>query len=167
VFYVATFGQRLKLLREQKRLIQKQVSDVLGVSESPIGKYENDQRTPPPDTITKLADFFSVTTDYLLGHTDSLYVALPPVEQKQPKDLTKFLEQSEVMFDGETYHLDEEDKGKLRAAEVIFMQLVESSRKYMKQIGLGISQKFLLVKRLRLKAGKKSNRLLIVDAVRL
>jgi transcriptional regulator with XRE-family HTH domain len=65
--FVVTFGQRLRLLRERKGLVQKQISDFLGVSESTVGKYENDQRTPPPDTITKLATYFNVSTDYLLG----------------------------------------------------------------------------------------------------
>jgi len=67
---MATFGQRLRLLRDKKNLIQKQLADFLGVSESTVGKYENDQRTPPPDTITKLASYFEVSADYLLGITD-------------------------------------------------------------------------------------------------
>lgn len=64
---MVTFGQRLRQLREQNGFVQKQLANFLGVSESTIGKYENDQRTPSPDTITKLATKFDVSTDYLLG----------------------------------------------------------------------------------------------------
>ena len=62
-----TFGQRLKLLREEKKIVQKEIAALLDVSQSTIGKYESDQRTPTPDAIIKLAMFFEVSTDYLLG----------------------------------------------------------------------------------------------------
>lgn len=66
------------------------------------------------DHLNKLTKIFGVTADEILGST--------PVpessnnQNKVPKDLAKFLEQAEVMFDGEVYKLDEEDKMKLRAA---------------------------------------------------
>jgi transcriptional regulator with XRE-family HTH domain len=69
VLHMATFGERLRLLREEKKLTQNQIGKLLKVSESSIGKYESEQRTPTPNTITKLADYFNVTTDYLLGRT--------------------------------------------------------------------------------------------------
>jgi transcriptional regulator with XRE-family HTH domain len=67
---MSTFGQRLRLLRDEKKMVQKEIADLLDVSQSTIGKYEGDQRTPSPDTIIKLAVFFEVSTDYLLGHSE-------------------------------------------------------------------------------------------------
>jgi transcriptional regulator with XRE-family HTH domain len=67
---MVTFGERLRLLREEQKLGQKEIAALLEVSVSTVGKYENEQRTPPPKTIHKLADFFHVSTDYLLGRTE-------------------------------------------------------------------------------------------------
>lgn len=57
---------RLKLLREEKGIFQKDIADYLGVSITAITYYENEKRDMSPDTIIKLADYFDVTTDYLL-----------------------------------------------------------------------------------------------------
>lgn len=63
-----TFGSRLKKLRIERNLGQKEIGAVLGVSDSSIRKYEADDRTPTPEAIKKLAEFFGVTTDYLLAN---------------------------------------------------------------------------------------------------
>lgn len=106
-----TLGQRLKRLREQRHLSREKVADDLQLSYWAISKYETDKRSPDHSTLQRLANYFEVTVDELLGGSSS-----QKSEDQKPKDLVKFLEQSEVMFDGETYNLDEEDKQKLRAA---------------------------------------------------
>lgn len=67
---MASFGERLKGLREESKMFQKELAHHLNVSVSTINKYEYNQRTPSPDVIIKLADLFSVSTDYLLGRSD-------------------------------------------------------------------------------------------------
>lgn len=64
---MASFPERLRELRKYKDVGQKEVGAIIGLSESSIGKYELGERTPDPDSIIKLADFFNVSTDYLLG----------------------------------------------------------------------------------------------------
>ena len=64
-------GNRIKLLREEKGLKQDELSKILGVSPSAIGMYERDEREPNDDITLKLAEFFNVTTDYLLGKSDN------------------------------------------------------------------------------------------------
>jgi len=64
------FPQRLKLLREEAGLTQKQLADKLGVSRGTIGMYEIGQRDPDTETLQKLSDIFGVSVDYLLGKTD-------------------------------------------------------------------------------------------------
>ena len=61
---------RLKILREEKGLLQEEVGKFLGISGRSISNYENGNRDMSPDTIIKLADFFGVSTDYLLGKSD-------------------------------------------------------------------------------------------------
>lgn len=67
---MASFADRLRELREKKEVGQKEVGAIINVSDSSIRKYESGTRTPTPDAIIKLADYFKVTTDYLLGITD-------------------------------------------------------------------------------------------------
>jgi transcriptional regulator with XRE-family HTH domain len=67
---MATLGQRLQFLREERKIGQKEIAGLLKVSVSSIGKYENDERTPAPDAISRLADFFEVSADFLLGRSD-------------------------------------------------------------------------------------------------
>ncbi|NNG67209.1 helix-turn-helix domain-containing protein [Caldanaerobacter subterraneus] len=63
-------GERIKELRKKKGVTQKELALYLGVSDRAVGYYESGQRTPPPDILQKIADFFHVSVDYLLGRTD-------------------------------------------------------------------------------------------------
>ena len=61
---------RLKLLREEKKLNQNEVGKYLGITGQAYGLYENEKRTINNETLIKLADYFEVSTDYLLGKSD-------------------------------------------------------------------------------------------------
>lgn len=63
-------GKRIKELRKKKGITQKKLASYLGISDRAVGYYESGQRTPPPDILQKIADFFNVSTDYLLGRTN-------------------------------------------------------------------------------------------------
>lgn len=63
-------GIRLKELREECNLTQKQVSEFLGLHSVTYLHYEKDQREPPLSVLANMAKFFDVSTDYLLGITD-------------------------------------------------------------------------------------------------
>jgi len=65
------FGQRLRLLRENRGLTQKELGQILNVSESTIGMYERGEREPNFETLEKIADYFEVQVDYLLGRDPS------------------------------------------------------------------------------------------------
>ena len=58
---------RLKALRKDKKLTQKQLADRTGVAISAISSYESGNRLPTYDTMVKFARIFHVSTDYLLG----------------------------------------------------------------------------------------------------
>lgn len=67
---------RLKQLRLDKHLRQEQVADLIGVTKSAISAYENDLRQPSFDVLLQLANLYRVSTDYLLGRTDTRSVDL-------------------------------------------------------------------------------------------
>lgn len=64
------FPERLKSLRIQHNLTQKQIAEFLGTSQPSYQNWEKGTRQPSRNTIQKIADFFNVSTDYLLGKTD-------------------------------------------------------------------------------------------------
>ena len=127
---MANFPERLKSLRQQKKMRQKDVAEKLGITESAYGFYEQGRREPSHETLQQLADIFEVPIDYLLGRTDD---PTPPEKTPNPqtnipswatrkdiRDFKKMLEEdAPVMFDG--VPLDEEDKEKvLKVMEAIF-----------------------------------------------
>lgn len=75
-------GKRLKMLRLERNLTQAQVAAAVGLSNRTISFYENEERFPPNDVLVKLADFFNVSTDYLLGRDISENSEIPsPIEE--------------------------------------------------------------------------------------
>lgn len=63
-------GNRIKLLREEKKIRQDELAKILSISPSAVGMYERDEREPNDEITLKLAEFFNVSTDYLLGKSD-------------------------------------------------------------------------------------------------
>ena len=61
---------RIRDLREDKALTQKQVAEMLGMSQTGYSKYETGENDIPTRVLIKLADFYKTTTDYILGRTD-------------------------------------------------------------------------------------------------
>lgn len=78
------FSTRLKMLRTQHRKTQQEIADLLGITRQGYAKYENNLGEPDNSTLTKLADYFGVSTDYLLGRTDT------PTLTQQEKDEAEF-----------------------------------------------------------------------------
>lgn len=65
---VGDYAPRLRELREKRGLTLDQVADALGLRNQYISNYELGKRRPDYDTLSKLADFYHVSIDYLLGH---------------------------------------------------------------------------------------------------
>ena len=62
--------RRIRDLREDRDLTQKQVAQMLGMSQTGYSKYETGENDIPTIVLIKLADFYQTSTDYLLGRTD-------------------------------------------------------------------------------------------------
>ena len=68
---------RIKDLCIRSGKTQIDISRYLGISPSTLSQYANGNRCPTPDTIIKIADYFGVTTDYLLEHDDMSLTLAP------------------------------------------------------------------------------------------
>lgn len=68
------FPERLTQLRTNRRLPQRELARSLHVSTSAISNYEQRLRYPDIDMLIRIADYFDVTTDYLLGRTETIGV---------------------------------------------------------------------------------------------
>lgn len=73
---MSKFSERLKKIRDNRKDIdkkwtQKYVADKIGVARETYTGYERGTKTPPFETINRIADLFNVTTDYLTGRSDN------------------------------------------------------------------------------------------------
>lgn len=64
--------RRLKELREDKDLLQKQIAITLGITRQQYGLYENGERNIPLEKLCILAHFYNTSTDYILGLTNEI-----------------------------------------------------------------------------------------------
>jgi transcriptional regulator with XRE-family HTH domain len=71
VFLLVELGQKLRELRQELGMTQLQVANRIGVTSSIVSAYENDVRQPSYTALIKLATLFRVSTDYLLGVTET------------------------------------------------------------------------------------------------
>ena len=113
-------GKRLRELREARGLSQEEVAKAIGVGRVTYLKYENGENRPVRK-LKELSSFFKVSIDYLLGNETPAAEKPSSHSKRDLNDLAKFLNKTEVMFDGDTYNLSEEDQQKLRnALEFVF-----------------------------------------------
>lgn len=64
------FGERLKELREERKVSMEELGKEIGVSHSAISRWERDLREPSLENAKQIAIFFKVSTDYLCGLED-------------------------------------------------------------------------------------------------
>lgn len=81
---------KVKALCNDKNITQKQLADIIGINQNTIKTWEN--KLPNSDTLVKIADYFGVTTDYLLGRSSN-----KSLTRKNERDIQKSLKQ---IYDG-------------------------------------------------------------------
>ena len=64
------FSERVRELRQEKGMKQREMADVLQIKLRSYQNYEGGERRPDYEGLDALADYFDVTTDYLLGRSD-------------------------------------------------------------------------------------------------
>lgn len=63
-------GKRIKFLREERELSQLELAKILNISNSTLSQYEAGNRIPGDDIKRKIAEYFDVSLDYLMGFSD-------------------------------------------------------------------------------------------------
>ncbi len=94
------FSERLKQLRKEAGLTQKQVADALQVAQNSYSNWEKGVRTPLNPTIDKLAELFNVSNEYLKGITNirnpyeksELEILINQLDDEQKEKAIRFLD---------------------------------------------------------------------------
>lgn len=108
------FAKRLRMLREEKRMTQKDISNIVGTTDNAIGNYERGTRMPDAEMLNRLSNIFDVSIDYLLGKTDIRNQYNNQDHSKKesppkPKPLEDYIKEAEtLMLFGDV--VDENDK---------------------------------------------------------
>lgn len=126
---MSTFSKRLKNLRKDRRLTQKQLGELLFIDDTSISKYENDKAMPENELLQRIADFFDVSIDYLLCRTDEKKppISNTPLTKKEQLDIEKeALQMIENIDNADVIEFcgtpaDDEDKEFLRMAYERFL----------------------------------------------
>ena len=99
----SAFAETLSTLRKEKGLSQRKAASELGISQALLSHYENDTREPKLDFVIKVCDYYSVTTDYILGRTkergdgatrlstrvNEILTALDEIKESEAKQIDK------------------------------------------------------------------------------
>ncbi len=80
---MANFGEKLKELRLQAGLTQKELGMQIQVSKSVVSYYELQERYPSPEILLRLSNVFHVTTDYLLGKETKQFLDVSELETEE------------------------------------------------------------------------------------
>ena len=68
---MSAFLDRLRNLRQKKNIMSKTMAELLNITPRNYQRYETGEVDPPTSKLIKLADYFDVSTDYLLGRTNN------------------------------------------------------------------------------------------------
>lgn len=90
------FGKRLKSLRLEKDLKQSELAKIIEVSTSTIGMYEQGRRYTDLETLKKIAEFFDISVDYLIGRTDIKRFNAPSDKLNNILELLNELDESKI-----------------------------------------------------------------------
>ena len=93
--------KNLRNVRKECNLTQKQIAELLNISQQSYSDYENEKTQPDFETLIRIADALNVSIDYLLGRTDELGgVVAPPLSHTVPelsRDEKKLLDNFRAM----------------------------------------------------------------------
>lgn len=118
-----SIGNRLSALREERKWTQLQTSTALGISRAALSHYEKNRREPDSETLSKFADLFQVTVDYLIGRT-----FIP--QQTLANDVRQFVDQLELSDEEllAKYHLTIDGRALTAEETKWFISLIRAER---------------------------------------
>ena len=89
---MVNMGEKLKVLRIENKMTQKQVADRVGVAVSAVSSYESGLRYPSYYVLIKLSSLFHVSTDYLLGVTKNRCIDVSGLEDDKINVISQLVE---------------------------------------------------------------------------
>lgn len=104
------FAKRLIDLRENKNILQKDLANILNVEQATVSQWENGKRIPDSETLIKIANYFNVSVDFLIGNDKREKIASKEQEMKEKEALKNLLIKNGYMKDNEDLSDDELDK---------------------------------------------------------
>ena len=80
---ILALNENIKKFRVARGLNQVEFAKILGVSKQCVSNWENDNVMPSIEMLVKIADFFNVTTDYVLGRNEKKYLDVSGLSDEQ------------------------------------------------------------------------------------
>lgn len=116
---VEVFGKRLKELRKANGYTIEQFADMVGISKSTLGYYENDKRMPDIEILVRIADTLNVNADYLIGRTNTT------AQKGKMKTVCEFTGLSDCAVEYLSELVKNKDYAKLSIINHLFHELCE------------------------------------------
>ncbi|MEY8415336.1 helix-turn-helix transcriptional regulator [Tissierella praeacuta] len=141
---MSTLAKRIKELRTEKNLTQEEFGKVFGIVKSTVSLYESGKSTPDDEIKKKIAEYFNVSLDYLMGASDikNPYSNIKsnnnteqqlPDSFETPEEAVKFLLEQNVIMGFGGFDVDKlSDEEKVEFANELLGQLKLLSYKYKK-----------------------------------
>lgn len=104
------FAKRLIDLRENKNIFQKDLANILNVEQATVSQWENGKRIPDSETLIKIANYFNVTVDFLIGNDKKGITTFKEQEMKEKEVLKKLLVNNGYMKEDEDLSNEELNK---------------------------------------------------------
>ena len=89
---MVNIGERLRTLRNEQKITQTELSKRIGISKAMISSYELEQRQPSYAVMIKLAAYFNVTTDFLLGLEKKRTVGVDGLSESEVEGIIKMID---------------------------------------------------------------------------
>lgn len=120
-------GDKIFELRKEKKLTQEKLGEKIGVGKQIISKYEKGTRMPSRETIEKLAGFFAVPVDYLLGNSE--------LQNKSSNNIKEIFESDELHWDGRKLSPDEIESVKA-LLEIAIQRMLKQEKRISMRLAL-------------------------------
>ena len=113
-----SLGKRIRKLRLNNDLEQKELANKINISQASLSAYEKEAKKPSYEVLDKLATYFSVSTDYLLGKTE--YPNFRVIEKEELEEITGssrvaelVSQRLEIKVNGKPFQLDDQTKNEI------------------------------------------------------
>lgn len=127
--------EKLKELRKNLKIKQQDIADYLKISRQAYSHYENGQRQPTPETLQKLADYFGVSVDYLLGRDIN-----PIMDRPESQIVENFINQYSYLFSEKEFRAYTELYSLMNETQKIF--ILGTIIGYLREKGVKIDIKY-------------------------